>query len=199
MDERTAEVTRVLLVLKAHAAEHAKSTAAEAAERLPDAYEILGVGHDAAAGERGASWQGCGAARAVWVDGRGQPGAKWRQDGGPSRSAPVGEVKRSVSGLPLCPPAPLHLSCPVTPCPLITRLAGEVKKRYWRLSLLIHPDKCDHPRANDAFQAVTGAAKELQVRGGGGGGGGWAECCRPAALQLALPAPLPAAAATGPP
>jgi curved DNA-binding protein CbpA len=42
--------------------------------------------------------------------------------------------------------------------------AGEIKKRYWRLSLLIHPDKCDHPQANDAFQAVTAAAKELQVR-----------------------------------
>lgn len=41
--------------------------------------------------------------------------------------------------------------------------AGEVKKRYWRLSLLIHPDKCSHPQAHDAFQAVTAAAKELQV------------------------------------
>jgi hypothetical protein len=45
--------------------------------------------------------------------------------------------------------------------------AGEVKKRYWRLSLLIHPDKCSHPRAHDAFQAVTAAAKELQVGGRG--------------------------------
>jgi DnaJ-class molecular chaperone len=41
---------------------------------------------------------------------------------------------------------------------------GEIKKRYMRLSLLIHPDKCSHPRANDAFQAVSAAAKELQVR-----------------------------------
>ncbi len=39
-----------------------------------------------------------------------------------------------------------------------------MKKRYWRLSLLIHPDKCDHPQAHDAFQAVTAAAKELQAR-----------------------------------
>jgi len=39
----------------------------------------------------------------------------------------------------------------------------EVKKRYWRLSLLIHPDKCDHPRAQDAFNAVSQAAKDLQV------------------------------------
>ena len=38
-----------------------------------------------------------------------------------------------------------------------------VKKAFWRLSLLIHPDKCQHPRANDAFQAVTKAAEALQV------------------------------------
>jgi hypothetical protein len=46
--------------------------------------------------------------------------------------------------------------------------AGEAKKQYWRLSLLIHPDKCDHPRAHDAFQAVAKAAKELQVGGAAG-------------------------------
>eukprot|EP00891_Asterochloris_glomerata_P008158 jgi/Astpho2/8158/Aster-03090 len=40
--------------------------------------------------------------------------------------------------------------------------AAEIKKRYWRLSLLIHPDKCPHPRAHDAFQAVSKAAKQLQ-------------------------------------
>ena len=38
-----------------------------------------------------------------------------------------------------------------------------VKKAFRRLSLLIHPDKCQHPRANDAFQAVTKAAEALQV------------------------------------
>ncbi|BDA44900.1 probable DnaJ homolog subfamily C member 5 at C-terminar half [Coccomyxa sp. Obi] len=43
--------------------------------------------------------------------------------------------------------------------------AADIKKRYWRLSLLIHPDKCDHPRANDAFQAVNRAAKDLQDSG----------------------------------
>eukprot|EP00887_Chlorella_sp_A99_P006302 scaffold3.g6302.t1 len=44
--------------------------------------------------------------------------------------------------------------------------AAEVKRRYWRLSLLIHPDKCDHPQAHNAFQAggraVSVAAKHLQ-------------------------------------
>ncbi|KAK9803593.1 hypothetical protein WJX72_003080 [[Myrmecia] bisecta] len=43
-----------------------------------------------------------------------------------------------------------------------TAKSGEIKKRYWRLSLLIHPDKCPHPRANEAFQAVSKAAKALQ-------------------------------------
>ena len=45
-----------------------------------------------------------------------------------------------------------------------TATSGEIKKRYWRLSLLIHPDKCAHPRANDAFQAVSKVSKDLQVR-----------------------------------
>ncbi|KAK9840458.1 hypothetical protein WJX74_010140 [Apatococcus lobatus] len=40
-----------------------------------------------------------------------------------------------------------------------------VKKTFWRLSLLIHPDKCRHPRANDVFQAVTKAAEALQDSG----------------------------------
>ena len=42
--------------------------------------------------------------------------------------------------------------------------AGAVKKRYWRLSLMIHPDKCHHPRAAEAFQAAAAAAKILQAR-----------------------------------
>lgn len=45
-----------------------------------------------------------------------------------------------------------------------TATSGEIKKQYWRLSLLIHPDKCAHPRANDAFQAVSKVSKDLQVR-----------------------------------
>ena len=45
MDERSAEVTRVLRVLAAHAAEHAKakSSAAAEAEAPVDAYEILAL------------------------------------------------------------------------------------------------------------------------------------------------------------
>lgn len=44
--------------------------------------------------------------------------------------------------------------------PLAT--AGEIKKRYWRLSLLTHPDKCSHPQASVAFAAVATAAQQLQ-------------------------------------
>ncbi|GIL65882.1 hypothetical protein Vafri_19522 [Volvox africanus] len=43
--------------------------------------------------------------------------------------------------------------------------AGDVKKRYMRLSLLIHPDKCSHPLAHEAFQAVAASAKVLQDSG----------------------------------
>jgi curved DNA-binding protein CbpA len=39
---------------------------------------------------------------------------------------------------------------------------GAVRKAYWRLSLLVHPDKCAHPSAHEAFQAVSKAAKLLQ-------------------------------------
>ena len=34
--------------------------------------------------------------------------------------------------------------------------------RYWKLSLLVHPDKCTHPRAHEAFTALNKAFKDLQ-------------------------------------
>jgi curved DNA-binding protein CbpA len=34
-----------------------------------------------------------------------------------------------------------------------------VKKRYWKMSLLVHPDKCAHPKAQDAFDIVLKAHK----------------------------------------
>jgi len=39
--------------------------------------------------------------------------------------------------------------------------AGEVRKAFWRASLLMHPDKCAHPRAADAFAAITKAKDVL--------------------------------------
>ncbi|KGN44664.2 uncharacterized protein LOC101213388 [Cucumis sativus] len=37
-----------------------------------------------------------------------------------------------------------------------------IKKRYWKMSLLVHPDKCSHPHANQAFIRLNNAFKELQ-------------------------------------
>ncbi|KAK9921375.1 hypothetical protein M0R45_029886 [Rubus argutus] len=36
------------------------------------------------------------------------------------------------------------------------------EKRYWKLSLLVYPDKCAHPQANQAFVKLNKAFKELQ-------------------------------------
>jgi len=41
-----------------------------------------------------------------------------------------------------------------------------IRKVYWRLSLLVHPDKCSHASAHEAFQAVSKAAKLLQDEAG---------------------------------
>lgn len=43
-----------------------------------------------------------------------------------------------------------------------TASAAAIKKQFWRVSLLVHPDKCAHARAGDAFNAVKKAAQVLQ-------------------------------------
>ncbi|CAN1159528.1 GPALPP motifs-containing protein 1 [Linum perenne] len=40
--------------------------------------------------------------------------------------------------------------------------ADNIKKRYWKLSLLVHPDKCSHPQAQQAFVKLNKAFKDLQ-------------------------------------
>lgn len=40
--------------------------------------------------------------------------------------------------------------------------ADNIKKRYWKLSLLVHPDKCSHPQAHQAFVKLNKAFKDLQ-------------------------------------
>ncbi|KAJ4844406.1 hypothetical protein Tsubulata_050843 [Turnera subulata] len=40
--------------------------------------------------------------------------------------------------------------------------ADNIKKRYWKLSLLVHPDKCSHPQAHQAFIKLNKAFKDLQ-------------------------------------
>ncbi|XP_039116047.1 uncharacterized protein LOC120251555 [Dioscorea cayenensis subsp. rotundata] len=37
-----------------------------------------------------------------------------------------------------------------------------IKKRYWKLSLMVHPDKCSHPQAHQAFVILNRAFKDLQ-------------------------------------
>lgn len=40
--------------------------------------------------------------------------------------------------------------------------ADNIKKRYWKLSLMVHPDKCTHPEAHQAFIKLNKAFKDLQ-------------------------------------
>ncbi|KAI3803878.1 hypothetical protein L1987_32042 [Smallanthus sonchifolius] len=40
--------------------------------------------------------------------------------------------------------------------------ADSIKKRYWKLSLMVHPDKCTHPEAHQAFIKLNKAFKDLQ-------------------------------------
>ncbi|EPS73281.1 hypothetical protein M569_01475, partial [Genlisea aurea] len=40
--------------------------------------------------------------------------------------------------------------------------AENLKKRYWKLSLMVHPDKCSHPQAHLAFVKLNKAFKDLQ-------------------------------------
>ncbi|GBG93045.1 hypothetical protein CBR_g58400 [Chara braunii] len=40
--------------------------------------------------------------------------------------------------------------------------ATEIKKKYWKLSLLIHPDKCAHPKAQEAFALLNKTHLDLQ-------------------------------------
>jgi DnaJ-class molecular chaperone len=37
-----------------------------------------------------------------------------------------------------------------------------VRKRYLSLVLRLHPDKCSHPQAKDAFEAVEAAYRRLE-------------------------------------
>ncbi|XP_074279551.1 uncharacterized protein LOC141604894 [Silene latifolia] len=41
-------------------------------------------------------------------------------------------------------------------------VAENLKKRYWKLSLMVHPDKCPHPQAHQAFIKLNKAFKDLQ-------------------------------------
>ena len=38
---------------------------------------------------------------------------------------------------------------------------ADVMNAYKKLALMVHPDKCTHPKANDAFAAISGAKTAL--------------------------------------
>ncbi|KAK9093673.1 hypothetical protein Scep_025142 [Stephania cephalantha] len=40
--------------------------------------------------------------------------------------------------------------------------SDNIKKRYWKLSLMVHPDKCSHPQAHQAFVALNKAFKDIE-------------------------------------
>eukprot|EP00898_Chlorokybus_atmophyticus_P009042 jgi/Chlat1/9139/Chrsp97S08431 len=39
--------------------------------------------------------------------------------------------------------------------------AAAIRKHYWRISLLVHPDKCSHPHAHEAFSRLNKARLQL--------------------------------------
>ncbi|KAI9512073.1 DnaJ-domain-containing protein [Russula earlei] len=63
------------------------------------------------------------------------------------------EVERILNAFKLNPYDTLDLETSAT--------AEEIKKKYRQLSLFIHPDKCSHPRAPEAFDVLKKAESEL--------------------------------------
>ena len=64
------------------------------------------------------------------------------------------EVNRILGAFKLNPMEQLGLKFDAT--------EEEVKRQYRKTSLLVHPDKCKHPRAQDAFEVLGHANKQLQ-------------------------------------
>ncbi|KAI3428741.1 hypothetical protein D9Q98_007564 [Chlorella vulgaris] len=64
-----------------------------------------------------------------------------------------GEVNRILSAFKLNPFEQLNLHNDAT--------NEEVRRQYRKVSLMVHPDKCKHARAKDAFEVIGAAQKEL--------------------------------------
>ncbi|PSC75268.1 J domain-containing spf31 [Micractinium conductrix] len=64
-----------------------------------------------------------------------------------------GEVQRILSAFKLNPYEQLGLHNDATP--------EEVRRQYRKVSLMVHPDKCKHARAKDAFEVIGAAQKDL--------------------------------------
>ncbi|KAK1282998.1 hypothetical protein QJS10_CPB22g01308 [Acorus calamus] len=73
--------------------------------------------------------------------------------------AEVGEVERDNEVLRIMSCFKLnpfeHLNLP------LNSAIDDVRKQYKKLSLMVHPDKCKHPQANEAFQALAKAQQLL--------------------------------------
>ena len=63
------------------------------------------------------------------------------------------EVNRILGAFKLNPYEMLNLRFDAT--------AEDVRRAYRKVSLAVHPDKCNHPQAKDAFEVVVHAQKEL--------------------------------------
>ena len=63
------------------------------------------------------------------------------------------EVNRILGAFKLNPFEQLGLRFDATP--------EDAKRQYRKTSLMVHPDKCKHPRATDAFEVLGIASKEL--------------------------------------
>lgn len=48
-----------------------------------------------------------------------------------------------------------HLTTPWQASALLSLLQAEVKANYYKLSRLVHPDKCSHPKAGDAAAVLN--------------------------------------------
>ncbi|PRW44555.1 J domain-containing spf31 [Chlorella sorokiniana] len=64
-----------------------------------------------------------------------------------------GEVNRILSAFKLNPFEQMNLHNDATP--------EEVRRQYRKISLMVHPDKCKHPRAKDAFEVIGAAQKAI--------------------------------------
>ena len=46
----------------------------------------------------------------------------------------------------------------------VTASDEDIRQRYLKLANMIHPDKCSHPLARQAFEYVMNASEMLKVR-----------------------------------
>ena len=99
---------------------------------------------DAAAQQQHGGGGGC--------DGASEGGAPCSEEGSVDDA-----IARVVAAAPSCPykclGVPVHASREMC------------RRSYLQLALKLHPDKCSHPRAKEAFSAVEAAFRSVEARG----------------------------------